>query len=308
VYPFFFSDGAYWDEWRSWWYDRPGTGLANTVPWRLLIAPLEATILGTEGTEIYGATVGPLLLVSVGLLGVVWRSLSREERAVVGHMLLFSGVNYALWLNGLARTALLLQTRLLFLIFGVLAVLGGIALDRLRTLRRRQLDVDWLVRAVVSLTLMLLFFSMLIRFVQFNPVPSILGLESRGDYLTRRLGWHYVAMEDINQELPSDAIVLFLWEPRSYHCQIQCWPDALLDRFLHTTYLYGYDAGAIAASWRADGVTHVLFHHVGLTSILEAKFDPVTPADLQTLDELCANYLSPVHEWGDAYVLYELVP
>jgi 4-amino-4-deoxy-L-arabinose transferase-like glycosyltransferase len=307
VYPFFFG-GVYWDGWRSWWYDRPGTGLVATAPWRLLTAPLEVTILGTEGTELYEATIGPLLLAGGVLLVVVWRSLGREERAVVGHMLLFSGVNYALWLNGLARTALLLQTRLLFLVFGVLAVLGGVALDRLKALRRRQLDVAWLARAVVSLTLALLSFSMFVRFVQSNPFPSILGLESRGDYLTRRLGWYYAVIEDINRELPSDAVVLFLWEPRSYHCQIQCWPDALLDRLLHTIHLYGYDSGAIAASWRAAGVTHVLLHRVGLTSILEAQFDPVTPADMQVLDDLCTHYLSPAGEWGDAYVLYELVP
>ena len=298
----------HWDEWRSWWYDRPGTGLVTTAPWRLLTAPLEATVLGTEGTELYEATIGPLLLVSLVLLGVVWRSLSREERAVVGHMLLFSSVNYALWLNGLARTALLLQTRLLFLIFGVVAVLGAVALERLKTLRRPQLDVAWLARVVVSLTLALLFFSMLIRFVQLNPLPSILGLEPCADYLTRRLGWYHVAIEEINQELPSDAVVLFLWEPRSYRCQVECWPDALLDRFLHTTYLYGYDAEAIAAAWRVDGVTHVLLHRAGLASILEAQFDPVTLADLQVLDDLRAHYLSPVDEWGDVYVLYELIP
>ena len=308
VYPFFFSDGVYWDEWRGWWYDRPGTGLAATDPWRLLTAPLEATVLGTEGTPLFEATIGPLLLPCAFLLAVVWHSLSREERAVTGHMLLFVGVSYGLWLNGLARTALLLRTRFLFLVFGALATLGGLALDRLKSLRRPQLDVPWLARAVVGLTLALLLFSMLTRFVQVNPVPVILGLESRDDYLARRLGWYYGAMEDLNQELSADAVVLFLWEPRSYHCRVRCWPDALLDRFLHTTYLYGYDADAIAAAWRAEGVTHVLLHRAGLESILEARFDPVTPADLQTLDDLQARHLSPVDEWGGAYVLYELIP
>jgi len=102
TYPFFFS-GVYWDTWRAWWYDRPGTGLATTAPWRLLIAPLEATVLGTEGGNPYDATVGPLLLALAPLLAVVWRGLKREEQAIVGHLLLFFGVNYALWLVGLAR-------------------------------------------------------------------------------------------------------------------------------------------------------------------------------------------------------------
>jgi hypothetical protein len=306
VYPFFFPDGVHWDEWRGWWYDRPGTGLAATAPWRLLVAPLEATILGTEGTPLYEATVGPLLLTSAALLVVVWRSLSKEERAVGGHMLLFFGVNYAVWLNGLARTALLLQTRLLFPVLGVVAVIGGVALDRLKALRRPQLDVCWLARAVVSLTLALLLFSTLARFLQTNPLPVVLGLESRDDYLGRRLGWYYVAMEDMDQVLPPDAVVLFLWEPRSYHCRVQCWPDALLDRFLHSTYLYGTDAGTIAAAWRAQGFTHVLLHRTGYEAIVEAGFDPVTPADVQTLAALVDGYLQPVAGWGDAYELYAL--
>ena len=306
VYPFFFPGGAYWDEWRGWWYDRPGTGLAATAPWRLLVAPLEATILGTEGTPLYEATVGPLLLVSPALLAVVWRGLTREERAATGPMLLFVGVNYALWLNGLARTALLLQTRLLFLVFGVVAVLGGVALDRLTTLHSPRLDVGWLARAMVSLALALTLFSTLAWFLQVNPLPVILGLESRDDYLGRRLGWYYVAVEDLNRELPPDAVVLFLWEPRSYHCRVECWPDALLDCFLHTTHLYGRNAGAIAAAWRSQGVTHVLLHRAGYEAILEASFDPVTPADEETLAALVAEYLQPVAGWGDAYELYAL--
>jgi 4-amino-4-deoxy-L-arabinose transferase-like glycosyltransferase len=308
IYPFFFSDGLYWDDWRAWWYDRPGTGLVPKETWRLLTAPLEATILGTEGTDFYEATIGPLLLPGAALLVVVWRRLEREERAVLGHLLLFFGVNYVLWLNGLARTALLLRARFLFLTFGALAVMGGVAVERLRVLRRPFLDVAWLARAVVGLALALLLFSTSIGFLQINPLPVLVGLESRDGYLSRRLGWYYAVVQDINQELPAGAVVLFLWEPRSYHCQGECWPDALLDRFLHTTHLYGYDAEAIAAAWREEGVTHVLLHQTGLEAILAADFDPVTPKDLETLDDLRDDYLLPVRDWGNVYVLYELKP
>jgi 4-amino-4-deoxy-L-arabinose transferase-like glycosyltransferase len=213
VYPFFFADGIYWDEWRGWWFDRPGTGLATTAPWRLLTAPLEATVLGTEGTVLYDATIGPLLLTSMALLAAVWHSLSQEERAIAGHLLLFFGVNYALWLSGLGRTAMLLETRLLFLVFGAAAVLGGLALDRLRNLRRPQLDVVWVVRAVMSLTLALLLFSTFTTFLEINPLPVVLGLESPDDYLARRLGWYYVAVQNINRELPPGAVVGFFWVP-----------------------------------------------------------------------------------------------
>ncbi len=304
TYPFFFP-GVYWDAWRAWWYDRPGTGLATTAPWRLLIALLEATVLGTEGGDPYDATIGPLLLALTPLLAVVWRGLKREEQAIAGHMLLFFGVNYALWLVGLARSALLVQTRLLLPIFGVVAVLGAVALDRMTILRRPQLALDWLARAVVSLTLALLLFSTLITFLQINPIPVVLGLESRDDYLTRRLGVYQVVMTAVN-ELSPESQVVFLWEPRSYACQIDCRPDALLDRFLHLTYLYP-DAEAIARAWDEAGVTHVLLYRQGMEAIIEAGFDPVTPSDQAIMRDLQTRYLSPVRRWNESYVLYELV-
>jgi hypothetical protein len=305
VYPFFFP-GVYWDAWRAWWYDRPGSGLATTAPWRLLTAPLEATVLGKEGGEPYDATIGPLLLVALSLLVVVWRSLSREERAVAGHLLFFSGVSYGLWLAGLARSALLVQTRLLLPVFGLVAVLGAVALDRLASLRRPQLDVGWLARAVMSLALALLLFSTLTAFLRANPLPVALGLESRDDYLTRRLGVYQVALTAVNA-LPPDSRVVFLWEPRSYACRVECWPDALLDRFLHLTYLYP-DADAIARTWAEAGVTHVLLFRLGMEVIVQDGFDPVTPRDLAIMRDLQAHHLSPVSEWGGAYMLYKLVP
>jgi Dolichyl-phosphate-mannose-protein mannosyltransferase len=304
-YPFFFQ-GAYWDAWRAWWYDRSGSGLATTAPWRLVLAPLEATVLGTEGGEPYDATIGPLLLVAAPLLVVAWRSLKAEERAITGHLLFFFGVNYALWLAGLARSALLVQTRLLLPVFGVAAVLGAAGLDRLAGLRRPQLDVGWLVRAVVSLTLALLLFSTLAAFLRSNPLPVALGLESRDDYLARRLGVYHLALQGVNA-LPPGSRVVFLWEPRSYACRVDCWPDALLDRFLHMTQLYS-DADAIAQAWVQAGVTHVLLYRSGMQAIVEAKFDPVAPRDLAIMADLQSRHLSPVGEWGDAYALYRLVP
>ena len=306
VYPFFLSRGLYWDAWRGWWYDRPGTGLAATAPWRLLTAPLEATILGTEGTNLYEATIGPLLLPSLPLLLMVCQTLTGEERGTVGHVFLFFALSYGLWLNGLARTALLLRTRFLFLTFGAVAVLGGVALDRLRVLRLPRLALDWLVRAVISLTLALLLFSAIGDFLQVDPLPVNLGLESRGEYLSRRLGWYYPAIKYVNKSLPKDSVVLFLWEPRSYHCTSGCHPDALLDRWLHTIHIHGHDSDTIASAWRGDGVTHVLFHRAGMDHILEAAFDPLTQQDVRVLYKLREEHMRLVESFGSAYELYRL--
>ena len=141
-----------------------------------------------------------------------------------------------------------------------------------------------------------------------RPLPVLLGYESRDDFLTRRLGWYYPTLQSLSAELPQGAVVLFLWEPRSYHCrgEIECRPDALLDRWLHATHLYGMDASAIATSWRKQGVTHVLLHRLGYEAIRAAQFDPLTQADQDTLAILQRDSMKKVKDFGEAYVLYTL--
>ncbi|MEW5988945.1 MAG: hypothetical protein AB1791_20155 [Chloroflexota bacterium] len=302
VYPFFLP-GRYWDEWRGWWYDRPGTGLAFNAPWRLLIAPLEATILGTEGSQAYDATIGPLIGLALPLLAAVWSTFQAAERRVVLFLLFFLGSHYALWLAGLARSALLLQTRLLAPVFGLTAALGALALDRLREVRRRQLAVDWLAKAAVSLTLAFLFFTHLAEFLQINPTPVALGLESRDHYLGRRLGAYPAVIAHLNT-LPAGSRILFLWEPRSYGCRVECLPDALLDRFLHETHYGGRTADSLAAGWRAEGISHVLLRQAGMQFVIAAGFDPVTPRDLAIWAELESRYLTAEQRWGEEYTLY----
>jgi hypothetical protein len=306
VYPFFLDQGLFWDEWRGWWYDRPGTGLASTAPWRLLAAPFEATIFGSEGTAMYDATIGPLLLMGAGLLAVVWRALPQTGRALAGHMLLLISLNYALWLVGLARSALLLQSRLLFPVFGLLAVLAGAGFAHTSSLRRPQLDVPWLVRTVVVLALALLLFIQTLEFVAIRPLPVLLGLETRESYERRRIGTYAEVMETVN-ELPPGSHIVFLWEPRSYACtEVECLSDSLLDNFLHRTHYLQEDAGAIAAAWRAQGFTHVLWHKKGMRFLVDQGLDPFQPADLATLRALQADYLAPLQAWDDVYTLYEL--
>jgi len=305
MYPFFFG-GIHWDPWRAWWYDRPGTGLAYTAPWKLLTAFWDATVWGVEGAQGYSATIGPLFLAFIPLLLLTWRWIRPAHRRWLVVALAFCGVLYGFWLWGLARTALLLQTRLLFPAFGLLALMAGAAVEALQRLPRRPFDVGWLARVILVGVLALTLVSALLSAVQGQPLRVLLGFESEEDFLVRRLGWYYVAVEQINETLAADAVVLFLWEPRSYHCTVDCRPDALLDRWLHTTHRYGYDADAIADAWRADGVTYVLLYRLGLEHIFEAKFDPVTPDDLRVLDELAVTHLTLVEDFGSTYELYRL--
>jgi hypothetical protein len=303
-YPFFFG-GTYWDEFRAWWYSRAGTGLAFTAPWRLLIAPWEMTVLGIQGAESYDATTGPVLLTVIPLLALVWRKIAAEERRVIGYALLVCLIQYLFWLYGVAQSALLVQTRLLFPIFALLALLAGYTVDKLALLTRRAFSLQWFVTTALLLALGLNAVSSALHFISDSPLPYLTGFESKESYLARHLGLHYTTMVHINENLPPSAKILFLWEPRSYYCQRDCWPDALLDKFKHLTYKY-HDAEGIAEYLHREGVTHLLLYQSGLEYILEAQFDPITPDDVAILTALQEDYLRLIHDEGGAYLLYEL--
>ncbi|GAB4152589.1 MAG: hypothetical protein Fur0021_17490 [Candidatus Promineifilaceae bacterium] len=307
TYPFLFDNALYWDAWRGEFFDRPGSGLWPSQPARLLLAPLEATILGTAGSSIYDATIGPFILTLPLLLPLVWGGVRQTERGVAAALLLFFGVHYLWWLAGLARSALAFQTRLLMPIFAPMAVLGGLALARVAFLSRPQLKLDWLTRVLCNFGLGLLLFAGIVHFLQVNPLPVVVGLESRDSYYARHLGAYAAAMAAVN-DLPATAQVQFLWEPRSYLCQIDCQPDAILDAFLHLAQGKGLDSAGIAAQWERQGVTHVLFYQAGYEFILADQFDPVGAREQAILADLQANYLRPISIIGNGdYVLYQLV-
>jgi len=303
-YPFFFG-GTYWDEFRAWWYSRAGTGLALTAPWRLLVAPWEITVLGIQGTESYDATIGPILLTILPLLALVWRKIASEERRIISYAFLVCLIQYLFWLYGVAQSALLVQARLLFPIFALLALLAGYTVDKLALLTRKTFSLQWFVTTVLLLALGLNAVSSALHFISDSPLPYLAGFESKESYLTRHLGLYYTTVVHINENLPPSAKILFLWEPRSYYCQRDCWPDALLDKFKHLTYKY-HDTEGIAEYLHREGVTHLLLYQTGLEHILEAGFDPITPDDVATLTALQEDHLRLTHDEGGAYLLYEL--
>lgn len=306
VYPFFLP-GQFWDEYRAWFYSRPGTGLAFSEPWRLLIAPWEMTVLGQEGKQGYAATIGPLLLVACPLLLLTYRHWTDKQKRFAGLLILACVPQYLFWLYGVAQSHLLIQTRLLFPIFGLFALLAGLALDRLKLLDQPSFSLHWVLTAVLAIVLGLDLLGTGLNFARSSPLPYLVGYESASDFLDRYQYDYQQAIDYINEELPLEAKVYFLWEPRSYYCQRDVRPDAILDAFLHLRYRFGA-AQNIARYLRGEGYTHVLLHEQGMQAIVQAGFDPVTAADLAVMEELRTEYWSVEAEWGDAYQLYEVRP
>ncbi|MGB9299386.1 MAG: phospholipid carrier-dependent glycosyltransferase [Anaerolineae bacterium] len=304
-YPFFFA-GRFWDEYRAWWYSRWGTGLLHE-PLRLLLAPWETSIMGVEGKMGYEATIGPFLLACLPLLlvSLVWRNARQRDSSILTYAVVLCGAHYLLWLYGVAQSGLLQQTRLLFPIFPLLAVLASIAVERLSVLDVKGFSLQRFVLMALAITLCLNTLSFLVSFGADTPLPFFLGLETRDQYLERHLGDYYRAISYLNEKLPSSARVLFLWEPRSYYCRGQCMPDAILDSFLHLRYKYG-GAEGIAEHLRAQGISYVLFHKAGFEQILAAQFDPIAPEDLEALRTLQEEYWEPLGDISESYVIYRV--
>ncbi len=289
LYPFLFG-GLRWDSFREYWFSRFGTGLAN-APLQLLAAPWEATIMGVEGKQGYEATIGPLLLMLVPL---VLLTLSGQSRLRLHGLAIYSAVFYGFWLFGLANSRNYMQGRQLLAAFPGLALVGAVAFDRLRALDFAQFSLHRFARLVVLLVMLLTFSSYAIEIIADNPLRFLAGLESRDDYLSRRLGPYYAAIQYVNHNLPTTSRVLFLWETRSYYAQRWVQPDASLDLFPHWTWQLP-DADSVVALWRSEGYTHVLMSRIGLDFMIQSEGGPVTVRDLGILQEIVKRDLRQVY-------------
>ncbi len=291
LYPFLFG-GPAWDSFRAEWFSRFGTGLLNT-PLQLVSAPWDATVLGTEGGLAYGATIGPLLLMLFPLLLFTFRNVSTEQRAPLRSILVFAGILYVVWLIGIAGSKLLLQTRLLFAAFPMLALAAAVALEQLVAFNLKAFSLHRFARLVVMLVLGLTAVSYILSFASNDPFRYLGGAESRPAFLARHLGDYYGAVQFMNSQLKPTDKVLFLWEPRSYYVQRAVQPDTILDVLPHLRWQY-HSADSIIAALRAEGFTHILLDRQGLNYLLQTGYDPITDEDIQILRDM-QHYLNQVY-------------
>jgi hypothetical protein len=301
VYPLFFPSGSM-DALRVHLYQ-------NGAPWGnwldAFFLPLRATFLGVEMAYGYSSSIGPLLL-AFGLFACLsWLDLEGEHRHVVGIAALISIPGLLIWAFLGRMSYYLLQSRLYYSIFPALALLAGVGFTRFSSLKFLPGVRLWRVASVfVALVLWLSVFEVGILTISQDSPREILGLKSRDKYLEENLGWYAVAMQAI-RELPSNADVLMLWEPRSLYCAPKCTPDEVLDRWLHDRSIWK-SPQAILNSWRQAGYTHLLYYRAG-ADFLRQNDQNYRADDWQSVEELLSQLPTPV-DFGDAYSLYELNP
>jgi hypothetical protein len=302
VYPFVFG-GQYWDSYRAAAYAEVGTGIGFD-PIAILRLPYDLT-LGLQDASQDGFT-GPLFLAFLPLLLVVGLSKLRLK-APPGwrFLLLFALGHYLFWLIGVISSGALWQSRLLLPAFVVLCPAIAWLWQETGQLDHPQFSLRRFLNIALGLVLVLALVNQLLLWLPEAPWAYLFGQETRSANLERRLGGHFIAMERLNNDLPPDSVVLFLWEPRSYYCDLDCRPDSILDRWGHLEYLYG-DAAGIAAAWQAQGITHVLLWRTALDFVVSQQAaDGLYAVNEPLLNDLTNRYLQPVDVFG-GYELYAL--
>ncbi|MEW5959272.1 MAG: hypothetical protein AB1801_16195 [Chloroflexota bacterium] len=302
VYPFLFDvfGGRWWDSFRAGWYASAGTGI-GFKPATLLTLPWLLT-LGIRDVNYWDGRTGPLFLLflPIVLLYGLFRYRRPERPAALDPLLIFVLAQFVVWTLGVVWSRSLWQSRLLLPGLAALAPVTGWVWADLPRFDRPQFSVSRFINLAIGLTLALTLVDMGLLTFKIDPLPYLTGLESRDQYLTRRLGAYYAVSRQLDEKLPPEAVVVFLWEPRSYFCRVDCRPDSILDEFPHLVHQYGSSA-AIAQAWRDKGVTHVLIHRTGLNFVLGESPNRVNTT---VLDELIAANLKLEFAVGDSYQVY----
>jgi hypothetical protein len=303
VYPFVLG-GPFWDDFRAGAYAGTGTGLGFD-PIALLRLPHDL-ILGLNDASQDGQP-GPLFLIFLPAVLVYgfarWKKNGRVERPF-NLLLIFVLVQYLFWVFGVIFSAGLWQSRLLLPAFVALCPVIAWIFDDLARWDHPQFSLRRFVRLVIIMALAFNLVGQLLNWLPGVPLTYVAGSASRDEILTHWLGSHYTAMQGINEQTPPDAVVAFLYEPRSYYCERDCRPDSILDTFAHLEYLHN-DADGIAQAWRDEGISHILLFETGYEFIREQQMDWISPQNTHLMDDLAADHLQLVADWGD-YQLYEL--
>jgi hypothetical protein len=297
VYPYLLG-GRGWNELRNTWLTSIGVRMS---PLQLLLLPWDLTVLGTQGTEAFDATISPYFLALLPLAIFI-----RRNHRMLLPLALASLTIYVLWIAAGAATysTFVLRTRILLPCFAPLSILGAYIVDSLKELDRRMFSIQRFVLMAIVLGLSVNALSQGLSFVGHNPLPFIVGAESREAYLKRHLAdGHYDALHQVNTALPPSATVAFLWEPRSYYCERRCLPDVMFDRFSQLA-LECESADQIAQSLEREGISHVLVNERWLA--LQTHESLFTKDQREIFNRLVERHLTPVYADDGLYTLYEL--
>jgi hypothetical protein len=198
------------------------------------------------------------------------------------------------------------QTRLMTPILPLAAVWGGLAFHSLSRWPRKPVDLHFVVRMMLIVTLVFAGIEVLQTTTHSGVVQYFMAEKDRDTYLFENLGSYYEAVRHL-ATLPADSRVRLMWEPRSYHCPVTCIPDVLFDRWTYPL-AKGQTPDAIFEEWQREGDDYLLIFEPGYEFVLdEAKHDP-RKADavtkLGSFRETLNRWMTPVWKNNLGHTLY----
>jgi hypothetical protein len=324
VYPFAFG-GIAWDSGRARHYAAAGTGIGLN-PAELIRLPLWTT-LGIDDANVWDSEIGPLYLATLPFVWAFWRrrrslNAPADEWRTASVLAFASLIQIAFWTVGVIASASLRQNRLLLSALMMLVPVIAWALTPfIRPREDSRPAGPRILRVLIGITLVLTLVRQAAMLARTNPLPWLVGSESRQEAYRSFAGSFGAAM-DATRHLPSNAKLLFLFEPRGYISYRPAQPDTVLDELEYQLRLYG-SAGAVAEHWREAGYSHVLisWRHVdvlltnqriraaGKTDGQIAPIQQLSRNTEEALHRLVRNELDLVWKSADGdYALYGLRP
>ena len=263
IYPYLF-DGLNWDADRMLLFNQTGKGMINLdQAWQLPLLPFTATIFGIDNTEPYGFTVNPWLFTLPFVLLLLWKWTPQRARFLIcGSMFIIVPV-FIFWGVAAANAGIAMQMRLMIVVFPVAAVLGALTLDALSLMPEKPVNFAFIVRGLITVTLLFVFKDALTEIDQMRLGSYLLGNVPRSEFLFLELSTYPSTIERLD-DLPDGSQVRFLWEPRSYYCPpaIDCIPDVMFDEWSRPI-MPDFPPEALFDQWHSQGDDYVLFFRHG---------------------------------------------
>jgi len=173
----------------------------------------------------------------------------------------FTGLRFIFWALGSQ------QTRFLLPLFPSLSLLTAFVLLRLGELIstpvvRRILGIGLLGGLVVTSLVY-----QVILFGSISPLAVILGIESKHTFLQRTV-YDYPALKYAQDQLPTEARIMMMWDGQGYYCDQRCLPDAEQAQWTLMANTI-YEPLSLASALKERGVTHMLLSMEGLNFFLQ---------------------------------------
>ena len=164
-----------------------------------------------------------------------------------------------------ATTGIGQQTRLMLMGMPTAACLAAIGFYSLTKWPRKPLDIAFLARAILVITLSFSLVDAIRDTFQSKLLPTLLGTISREDYVTSKLGVYTAAMDEL-AKLPEGSQVRILFESRGYYCpqNVTCLTDILFDYWARPL-KKGATSDQVFKEWRDAGDDYILVYDLGYT-------------------------------------------